>query len=92
MTTDNHLYALAQDDGRRLWSYTAITQNAGLLGGSPAVAGIVVVAAFSSGELYGLSVDSGRTMWRDTLAGHFAAARSPRWRISAACRSSTATR
>ncbi|HUL05572.1 MAG TPA: PQQ-binding-like beta-propeller repeat protein, partial [Candidatus Acidoferrum sp.] len=53
VTTDNQLFALAQDDGRRLWDYTAIAQDAGLLGGStPAVAGGVVVAAFSSGELF----------------------------------------
>ena len=70
VTTDNQLFALAQDDGRRLWDYTALAQDAGLLGGStPAVAGAVVVAAFSSGELFAFSVDSGRTLWSDSLAG-----------------------
>ncbi|HZF32673.1 MAG TPA: PQQ-binding-like beta-propeller repeat protein [Candidatus Angelobacter sp.] len=70
VTTDNQLFALAQDDGRQLWTYTGITQDAGLLGGStPAVAGGVVVAAFSSGELVAFGVDSGRTLWSDSLAG-----------------------
>jgi outer membrane protein assembly factor BamB len=70
VTTDNQLFALAQDDGRQLWDYTAIAQDAGLLGGStPAVAGGVVVAAFSSGELFAFGVDSGRTLWSESLAG-----------------------
>src|SRR5215468_1257016 len=70
VTTDNQLFALAQDDGRQLWDYTGIAQDAGLLGGStPAVAGPVVVAAFSSGELVAFGVDTGRTLWTDSLSG-----------------------
>jgi outer membrane protein assembly factor BamB len=70
VTTDNQLFALAQDDGRQLWDYTGIAQDAGLLGSStPAVAGGVVVAAFSSGELVAFGVDGGRTLWSDSLAG-----------------------
>src|SRR5215510_6620060 len=63
VTTDNQLFALAQEDGRQLWDYTGIAQDAGLLGGStPAVAGGVVVAAFSSGELAAFGVDGGRAL------------------------------
>jgi outer membrane protein assembly factor BamB len=70
VTTDNQLFALAQDDGRQLWDYTGIAQDAGLLGGStPAVAGPIVVAAFSSGELVAFGADSGRNLWSDSLAG-----------------------
>jgi outer membrane protein assembly factor BamB len=70
ITIDNNLYALAQQDGRKLWSHSGITQSAGLLGGTtPAVLGIEVVAAYSSGEMFALRADSGRTMWSENLAG-----------------------
>ncbi len=69
-TIDNSLYALAQADGRKLWSHSGITQSAGLLGGTtPAVLGIEVIAAYSSGEIFALRADSGRTLWSENLAG-----------------------
>ena len=69
-TIDNNLYVLAQQDGRKLWSHSGITQSAGLLGGTtPAVLGIQVVAAYSSGEMFALRADSGRTLWSENLAG-----------------------
>ncbi len=70
VTVDNQLFVLAAEDGRQLWTYAAVAQEAGLLGGStPAVAGTVVVAAFSSGELGAFDVDSGRPLWAENLAG-----------------------
>jgi outer membrane protein assembly factor BamB len=70
VTVDNQLFVLAAEDGRQLWTYAAVAQEAGLLGGStPAVAGDVVVAAFSSGELGAFDVDSGRPLWAESLAG-----------------------
>ncbi len=70
ITIDNTIYALAQQDGRKLWSHSGITQTAGLLGGTtPAVLGIEVVAAYSSGEIFALRADSGRTLWSENLAG-----------------------
>jgi outer membrane protein assembly factor BamB len=70
VTIDNNLYALAEDDGRRLWSHNGLTETAGLLGtASPAVYDNVVIVVYSSGEIYALRVDSGRTIWSDTLAG-----------------------
>src|SRR4029077_16670803 len=64
------LYAFAQDDGRRLWSHSGIAQSAGLLGTTtPAVEGDQVVVAYSSGEIYGLRIDTGRTLWSENLAG-----------------------
>ena len=69
-TIDNSLYALAQQDGRKLWSHSGLTQSAGLLGGTtPAVLGIEVIAAYSSGEIFALRADSGRTLWSENLAG-----------------------
>ena len=70
VTIDNNLYALAEDDGRRLWTHNGLNETAGLLGtASPAVAENLVIVVYSSGEIYGLRADTGRTLWSDTLAG-----------------------
>src|SRR5579862_3571363 len=69
VTVENTLDVLSTDDGHRLWSHNGITESAGLLGGaSPAVEGDVVIAAYSSGELFALSVGNGRPVWSDNLA------------------------
>ena len=69
VTVENELAVLAADDGRRLWTHNGIPETASLLGGaSPAVEGEVVVAAYSSGELYALTVETGRPVWSDNLA------------------------
>jgi len=68
VTVDNELTVLATDDGRRLWNHNAIPETASLLGSaSPAVEGEVVVAAYSSGELYALTVENGRPLWSDNF-------------------------
>ena len=70
ITVDNQMFALAADDGRRLWSYSGVIEDAGLLGGgAPAVVGDVVVAGFTSGEIVALKVETGRVLWGDNLAG-----------------------
>jgi outer membrane protein assembly factor BamB len=69
VTVDNELTVLATDDGRRLWNHNAIPETASLLGNaSPAVEGEVVVAAYSSGELYALTVENGRPLWSDNFS------------------------
>lgn len=69
VTVDNELVVLAADDGRRLWNHNAIPETASLLGGaSPAVDGEVVVAAYSSGEIYALTVENGRPLWSDNFS------------------------
>ena len=69
VTVDNELVVLAADDGRRLWNHNAIPETASLLGSaSPAVEGEVVVAAYSSGELYALTVENGRPLWSDNFS------------------------
>lgn len=69
LTVDNQLAALATADGHRLWTHSGIPETAGLVGGaSPAIAGDVVVAGDSSGELYALAVENGRVVWTDNLA------------------------
>ena len=69
VTVDNELNALDVKDGRKLWSHNGIPETAGLLGGaSPAVEGDVVVAPYSSGEVFALRVENGRVVWSDNLA------------------------
>jgi outer membrane protein assembly factor BamB len=67
-THDNHLFALAQTDGRRLWDHQGISESAGILEStSAAVAGEYVMAPYSSGEVYALRVQNGRPAWNDML-------------------------
>ncbi len=70
VTIDNTLHVLAEDDGRELWTHSGLEEPAGMLGtATPAVQGSTVVVVYSSGEIYGLKADTGRTLWSDTLAG-----------------------
>jgi outer membrane protein assembly factor BamB len=65
---DNHFYALAEADGRKLWDHQGITESAGILEStSAAVAGDYVVAPYTSGELYALNVADGRPAWSEIL-------------------------
>ncbi len=67
-TQDNHFYALAQADGRKLWDHQGIAESAGILEStSAAVAGEFVIAPYTSGELYALRVQNGRPAWNDML-------------------------
>jgi len=69
ITVDNTIHALSSYDGSTLWTFSAITETASLLGdASPAVDGGVVVAPFSSGELVALKAENGRVLWTDSLA------------------------
>jgi outer membrane protein assembly factor BamB len=67
-TEENHLYAMAQSDGRRLWDHQGISESAGILEStSAAVAGEYLVAPYSSGEIYAIRVQNGRPAWNDML-------------------------
>ncbi|WP_207458442.1 PQQ-binding-like beta-propeller repeat protein [Azospirillum sp. SYSU D00513] len=69
VTLDNQLVALSVDDGTEIWTHQGILEAAGILGtSSPAVTGTLVVAAYSSGELYGLRPENGRVAWQENLA------------------------
>lgn len=68
-TTDNHFFALAENDGRTLWETQGITEPANILSStSAAVSGEVVVAPFTSGELFAYRVQNGQTAWTDVLS------------------------
>jgi outer membrane protein assembly factor BamB len=67
-TQENHFYALAATDGRRLWDHQGISESAGILEStSAAVAGEYVMAPYSSGEIYAIHVTNGRPAWNDML-------------------------
>jgi outer membrane protein assembly factor BamB len=69
VTVENRLDVVATNDGRALWSHSGIPETADLIGGaSPAVEGEVVVVAYTSGELFALTVDNGRALWTNNLA------------------------
>lgn len=70
VTVENTLHALDQANGNDLWPpFRAVAEPARILGGgTPAVAGEVLVVPFSSGELVALRADNGRVAWSDTLA------------------------
>lgn len=67
-TVDNQLHAVSSFDGASLWSHRGITEAAGILSDTnPAVAGDLVIAPFSSGEVTALRVQNGRQAWTDQL-------------------------
>ncbi|MEM6683187.1 MAG: PQQ-binding-like beta-propeller repeat protein [Pseudomonadota bacterium] len=69
VTHDNQLIALAAEDGVELWNHVGIAETAGIISAaSPSVAEGVVVAPYSSGELFALRVENGRVAWTDTLS------------------------
>ena len=72
-THDNHFYAIAETDGRILWDHQGIPEPASQLAStSAAVSGEVVMAPFTSGELFALRVQNGQVAWNDVLSrtGH----------------------
>ncbi len=68
ITYDNQIYALNANDGSIIWNEVGIAETASILGSaSPAVDGNTLVAAYSSGEIYAMRVENGRTAWTDAL-------------------------
>ncbi|MEQ8403505.1 MAG: PQQ-binding-like beta-propeller repeat protein [Oceanicaulis sp.] len=67
-TDDNELLALNAENGEILWTHRSIAETARLLTApSPAVAGEVVIAPFTSGEIVALRVQNGAELWSDSL-------------------------
>ncbi|MEL7485901.1 MAG: PQQ-binding-like beta-propeller repeat protein [Pseudomonadota bacterium] len=69
VTNTNELISLSQESGEKNWNFQSFEEAARILSSaSPAAAGDLVVAPFSSGELIAFLSDSGRSVWNDTLA------------------------
>ncbi len=68
-TNTNEFLAINQETGEKDWSFQSFEEAARFLSSSsPAAAGDLVVAPFSSGELVAFLADSGRSVWDMTLA------------------------
>ena len=68
ITSDNQMICLNAADGEILWRHRGITESAGILAAtSPAVSGSIVIAPYSSGELFALRVENGNSLWSDSL-------------------------
>jgi len=68
ITYDNQLHVLSSASGNTLWSHAGIPEDAGLIGApSAAVGSGLVVVPYSSGELFALRLENGRTVWTDQL-------------------------
>jgi outer membrane protein assembly factor BamB len=69
VTNANEFIALDAATGERRWNHHSFEESARILSSSsPAAAGDLVVAPFSSGDLVAFLTDSGRPVWSETLA------------------------
>ena len=67
-TIDNQLLAYDARTGKPQWSHRGIKETAVYLGAvSPAVENGIVIAAYTSGELYALRAEDGSVLWTDSL-------------------------
>ena len=67
-TITNDFIAYDQSSGEKLWNYQSFEESARILSSaSPAAAGDLVVAPFSSGEVVAFLADNGRPVWNDSL-------------------------
>jgi outer membrane protein assembly factor BamB len=69
VTNTNEMVALKQSTGEMEWNFQSFEEAARILSStSPAAAGDLIVAPFSSGEVVAFLAGSGRPVWNDTLA------------------------
>lgn len=69
VTITNELVALNQADGEKLWDFQSFEEPARILSSaSPAAAGDLIVAPFSSGEVVAFLANTGQPVWNDTLS------------------------
>ncbi|MES1990154.1 MAG: PQQ-binding-like beta-propeller repeat protein [Pseudomonadota bacterium] len=68
ITSDNQMICVDQKTGAITWRHRGITEAAGILAAtSPAVTGSIVIAPYSSGELFALRAENGTVLWSDSL-------------------------
>lgn len=67
-TLDNQTQVLNAEDGTTVWSHAGLPQSEGVLGqATPAVDSTLTVIPYSSGEIFALRIETGRTAWQDNL-------------------------
>lgn len=70
ITMTNTLQELSLADGSLGWNHSGITETASLLGmASPTFTEGLVIAPYSSGEVFGLRALNGRMVWEENLGG-----------------------
>lgn len=68
-TLDNETIAFDGTDGKKLWSHRGLGNSAGILGAStPALTKDTVIAAYGSGEIYALQINTGTELWSENLS------------------------
>ena len=68
LTADNQTFALDAVDGTVLWTHQGFAEPSALLGGpSPAATGGLTVVPYSSGEVFGLALETGQPLWLDAV-------------------------
>ncbi len=66
---DNQVYALDLESGDTVWMHNGLSEPASFLGSTtPAAADGLIVAAYSSGEIFGLKADTGREAWAEVVS------------------------
>lgn len=69
VTTEGRLYALSGSDGEEIWTQRGLPDRTSILSNiSPAVSGKTLVVPYSSGEIIAYDLETGRPVWRDSLA------------------------
>jgi outer membrane protein assembly factor BamB len=69
VTMDNQTLALDSKTGEVLWKHRGLDSDAGVLGAStPAISRDAVIAAYGSGEVYALQIDTGVELWSENLS------------------------
>lgn len=72
VTQSNEVYALKQEDGSEAWTYAGIEETGSILSAAnPAISGNMVVVPFSSGEVMGVDIKTGKAQWIDGVTRGF---------------------
>ena len=67
-TLDNQTQVINAADGTTVWGHAGLPQSEGVLGqATPAVDPTIAVIPYSSGEIFALRIETGRTAWQDNL-------------------------
>ncbi|MFM9890939.1 MAG: PQQ-binding-like beta-propeller repeat protein, partial [Rickettsiales bacterium] len=68
LTADNQTLAFDETNGQPRWDHRGIRESAGFFSTTgPVISDGIVVAAYSSGEVFALRAETGSVLWSDTL-------------------------
>jgi outer membrane protein assembly factor BamB len=69
LTADNQTLAFEAATGAPRWEHRGIRETAGYFSTTaPVISDGIVIAAYSSGEIFAIRVESGSVLWNDTLS------------------------